>query len=50
MKRTDMITFDMGKAYRVYEDKDGRLYYRAHGTVFGTWIDQCIKGNPSKVK
>lgn len=50
MKRTDLITFDNGKAYRVYEDRDGRLYYRMQGVLHGTWKEYCIKGKPSRVK
>ena len=45
MKRTDMITYDHGDAYRVYEE-EGRLYYRAHGTICGTWPEYCEKGDP----
>lgn len=50
MKRTDLITFDNGEAYHVYEDKNGRFYYRAQGVLHGTWKKYCIKGKPSKVK
>ena len=42
--------FENGKAFRVYEDKDGRLYYKAYGVLRGTWPEYCIKGKPSKVK
>ena len=48
MKRTDLITFDFGKAYRVYQDKDGRLYYKAKGHWCGTWPEYCIKEDKSE--
>lgn len=50
MKRTNLITFDNGKAYRVYKDVDNRLFYKAHGTLFGTYIEYCVEGTPDKVK
>lgn len=50
MKRTNMFTYDQGNAYRVFQDTDGRLYYRAHGHLNGTFPEYCIEEQTNKEK
>lgn len=50
MKRTNLVTFENGKAYRVYKDTDGKLYYKYGGHLCGTFIEYCKVGKPDKVK
>ena len=42
MKRTNLITYQYGKFRRVYEDKDGKLYYRMGGHIHGIFKEYCI--------
>lgn len=41
MKRTNLHTYEYGRARRVYMDKDGKLYFRANGVVMGTFREYC---------
>lgn len=41
MKRTNLVTYQFGECFRVYEDTDGRLYYRFNGQLHGTFIEYC---------
>ena len=46
-KRTDLITFENGDAFRIYKDESGKLYYRRFGFWHSTFIEYCEKGRPT---
>lgn len=41
MKKTGLVTYQYGKYRRVYEDKDGNLFYRMNGFWHGTYREYC---------
>lgn len=41
MKRTNMTTYEYGKSRRVFQDTDGRLYFRKGGRLYGTSTEYC---------
>ena len=41
MKRTDMKTYQYDRYRRVYQDEDGKLYYRMNNQWHGTFREYC---------